>query len=145
MKHIHQNLLDKQVYLRDDIFNNQDELSSENRKILVNWLIIVQVEFKLMPETIQTTVSLIDRFLERKTIDILDFQLLGITAMFIACKIHELYPPVITDFVQVTKNSFSTQQILAFEVQVMQVLDFDLNSTIPAALLESYSLAVDCY
>ena len=84
-------------------------MTTEDRKILVNWLIIVQVEFKLAPETIQCTVDLIDRFLERSKIKILEFQLLGITAMFIACKLHELYPPVISDFIQVTKNSFTKQ------------------------------------
>ncbi len=31
------------------------------------------------------------------------------------------------------------------EVQIMRVLDFDLNHTLPVALLESYSLAVDIY
>ena len=69
----------------------------------------MQVEFKLAPETIQCTVDLIDRFLEREKIQILEFQLLGITAMFIACKLYELYPPVISDFIQVTKNSFTKQ------------------------------------
>lgn len=65
--------------------------------------------------------------------------------MFVACKFHELYPPVITDFGMVTKNSFTSQQILSFEVKLMQELDFELNATIPAYLLESYSLAVGCY
>lgn len=65
--------------------------------------------------------------------------------MFIACKLHELYPPVISDFIQVTKDSFTKQQMLAMEVQVMNVLDFDLNCTLPVALLESYSLAIDIY
>ena len=65
--------------------------------------------------------------------------------MFIASKIHELYPPMITDFVQVTKNSFSKDQILKMEVHIMHTLDFELNCTIPAALLESYSLAIGVY
>ena len=108
---IHQKLLEAQASPRVErsYFSWQEELTTEDRKILVNWLIIVQVEFKLAPETIQCTVDLIDRFLERSKIKILEFQLLGITAMFIACKLHELYPPVISDFIQVTKNSFTKQ------------------------------------
>lgn len=108
---IHQKLLEAQAAPRVErsYFSWQEELTTEDRKILVNWLIIVQVEFKLAPETIQCTVDLIDRFLERSKIKILEFQLLGITAMFIACKLHELYPPVISDFIQVTKNSFTKQ------------------------------------
>ena len=128
-----------------DYFTKQVELTPSDRHILANWLLIVQVEFKLTPETFQTTLSIIDRFLEIMPIEILQFQLLGITAMFVASKIHELYPPMITDFVQVTKNSFSKDQILKMELQIMHTLDFELNCTIPAALLESYSLAIDVY
>ena len=63
--------------------------------------------------------------------------------MFIACKFHELYPPVISDFIQVTKNSFTKEQLLAMEVSVMRTLQFDINYPSPATLLESYSLAVN--
>ena len=87
----------------------QPDLTPEDRKILVNWLMVVQVEFKLLPETMQATVSFIDRYLCQVETPIIDFQLLGITAMFIACKIHELYPPVVSDFIQVTKNSFTKE------------------------------------
>ena len=62
--------------------------------------------------------------------------------MFIACKSLELYPPVISDFVQVTKNSYSKSQLLEMEVSILKVLDFELESTTPVSLLESYSLAV---
>ena len=90
------------------------------------------MEFRLLPETIQATVSLIDRFLQCKKVQALsDFQLIGITAMFIACKFHELYPPVISDFIQVTYNSFTKKQLLELEVEMMIALDFDFNCTIP--------------
>ena len=51
--------------------------------------------------------------------------------MFIACKFHELYPPVISDFIQVTYNSFTKKQLLDMEVEMMIALDFDFNCTIP--------------
>lgn len=76
---------------------------------MINWLLIVQVEFKLYPETMQATVDLIDRYLSRRNVPIQEFQLLGITAMFLACKFHELYPPIVSDFIQVTKNSFTKE------------------------------------
>ena len=62
--------------------------------------------------------------------------------MFIACKFHELYPPVISDFIQVTKNSFTKEQLLQMETQVMMTLEFSIHCTIPMALLESYSMAI---
>ena len=100
-------MLDNQIYPKSNYLERQPELTDEDRQILINWLLIIQVEFRLLPETIQLTVNLIDRYLSNKSVAILDFQLLGITAMFIACKFYELYPPVISDFVHVTKNSSS--------------------------------------
>jgi len=54
-----------------DIFDNQAELGMSDRHILANWLLIIQVEFKLMPETYQTTMSIIDRFLEKRPIELM--------------------------------------------------------------------------
>ena len=52
---------------------------------------------------------------------------------------------MITDFVQATKNSFTTQQILQMEVQIIRCLNFDLFCTIPASLLESYSVSIGMF
>ena len=65
--------------------------------------------------------------------------------MFIACKFHELYPPVISDYIQITKNSYSKQELLAMEASVIIALEFNIHCTVPATLLESYSLAVGAY
>ena len=65
--------------------------------------------------------------------------------MFIASKFHELYPPVISDYIQVTKNSYSKQELLAMETSVISVLEFNIHCTVPATLLESYSIAVGAY
>ena len=53
---------------RPDCLNNQPQISWKEREILVNWLIIIQVEFSLLPETLFITVNIIDRYLSRKRI-----------------------------------------------------------------------------
>ena len=68
----------------------------EDREILVNWLISIQVELWLLPETLQCTISLVDRFMaSSRQIMISEFQLIGVTAMLIACKFHEIRKPSI--------------------------------------------------
>ena len=62
--------------------------------------------------------------------------------MFLACKYYELYPPVISDFIQMTKNSFTKSQLLMMESQVISHLDFKFYHTPPISLLESYTLAI---
>jgi len=74
-------------------------VTSGEREVLINWLIIIQVEFNLLPETLFITVNIIDRYLSKKRIPLDQFQLLGITAMFIASKFQEIYPPIMTDFI----------------------------------------------
>jgi len=77
----------------------QPQITSLEREVLINWLIIIQVEFNLLPETLFITVNIIDRYLSKKRIPLDQFQLLGITAMFIASKFQEIYPPIMSDFI----------------------------------------------
>jgi hypothetical protein len=54
---------------------------------------------------------LIDRFLERVKIQRSNLQLVGVTAMLIASKYEEIYAPGITDFVYITDNAYSKEEI----------------------------------
>ena len=67
------------------------------RAILVDWIIEVHLKFKLLPETLFITVSLIDRFLELEQIKRTNLQLVGVTAMLIASKYEEIYRLKIVD------------------------------------------------
>ena len=68
----------------------------------MNWLIYVQALLKLLPETLFITVNVIDRFLSKRELqDERMLQLLGGSAMLIACKFQEINPPTLSDFVAV--------------------------------------------
>jgi hypothetical protein len=77
------------------------------RAILVDWLIEVHLKFKLKSETLFLTVNLIDRFLERQKVSRNKLQLVGVTAMMIASKYEEIYPPQIGDFAYITDKAVS--------------------------------------
>jgi cyclin B len=53
----------------------------------------VHLKFKLVPETLYLTVSLIDRYLEKVEVHREKLQLVGVTAMLIASKYEEIYAP----------------------------------------------------
>ena len=73
------------------------------RAILIDWLVEVHLKFKLLPETLYLTVNLIDRFLEKEHTIMRDkLQLVGVTAMFLACKYEEIFAPECIDFVYIT-------------------------------------------
>lgn len=103
------------------------------RAILVDWLIEVHYKFKLNPETLFITVNLIDRYLSKAVVKRQILQLVGVTAMLIASKYEDIYPPPIGDFVYITDNAYTQQDILEMEFDMLKTLDF--NTTFPSAYL----------
>lgn len=82
------------------------------RAILISWLVEVHTKYALSPETLFITVNLIDRFCETRRVPRTEYQMLGVTAMFIACKYEEITPPKIADFVDVSDHTYSKQSML---------------------------------
>ena len=104
----------------------QEDINEKMRAILVDWLVEVHLKFKLVPESLYLTVNLIDRFLEKEQVNRQKLQLIGVTAMLIACKYEEIYPPIVKDFVYITDNAYSKEEILETERLMLQTLDFDI-------------------
>ena len=106
--------------------NNQTEINEQMRAILIDWIIDVHLRFKLRPSTLFFTIRIIDNYLYVAQIQRSKFQLLGIAAMLIACKHEEIYTPKIKDFVCVTDNAYTTDELLMMEEKVLDKLKFDL-------------------
>lgn len=68
----------------DYIETVQVDVTANMRGILVDWLVEVAEEYKLVSDTLYLTVSYIDRFLSAKSINRQKLQLLGVSAMLIA-------------------------------------------------------------
>lgn len=62
----------------------QTDINSHMRGILVDWLVEVAEEYKLVSDTLYLSVSYIDRFLSLNSLNRQKLQLLGISAMLIA-------------------------------------------------------------
>lgn len=96
------------------------------RAILIDWLVDVHLKFKLLPETLFLTVNLIDRYLSVKSVQRSKLQLVGVSAMLITTKYEEIYPPTVKDFVYITDNAYSKEEVLDMESDVLSTLDFDI-------------------
>ncbi|OAA63970.1 G2/mitotic-specific cyclin-B [Cordyceps fumosorosea ARSEF 2679] len=120
---------------------HQDELEWSTRGILVDWLIEVHTRFHLLPETLFLAVNIVDRFLSKKVIQLDNFQLVGITAMFIASKYEEVLSPYIGNFKKITNDGFTEEEILSAERFVLSTLDYDLSYPNPMNFLRRVSKA----
>jgi len=86
---------------------HQPEINDKMRSILIDWLIEVHLKFKLLPETLFITVNILDRYLEKSKVGKSRLQLVGVTALLIASKYEEIYPPELKDFVYITDKAYS--------------------------------------
>ena len=104
--------------------NRQTEINEKMRSILVDWLIDVHFKFGFTDETLFMTISIIDRYLSICQISRTNFQLLGITALMIACKHEEIDLPKIDDFIYITDNAYVKGEVVKMEEDVLSKLNF---------------------
>lgn len=72
----------------------------------------VHYKFELMEETLYLTVNLIDRFLAVQPVVRKKLQLVGVTAMLLACKYEEVSVPVVEDLILISDKAYSRKEVL---------------------------------
>jgi len=130
------------LYMED-----QQYINERMRSILVDWLVEVHLKFKLVPETLYLTVNLIDRYLAKTEVSRPKLQLVGVTALLIASKYEEIYPPELRDLVYICDRAYSKLEVRSFcFVCVCSVTCIHLSSLthiIPLVSLSSSLLTTD--
>jgi len=78
------------------------------REILVDWMMEVAEEFMIKRDTVYMAVDYLDRyiFLAEYEIPKNELQLIGVTALYTACKVDEVYVPRIGDFAMATDGCY---------------------------------------
>ena len=107
--------------------SRQPELNKVMRAILIDWLVDVHRKFLLAPETLYLTVNIIDRYLSLVQVARSRLQLVGVTALLIASKYEEIYPPLVRDCVYITNRAYTRQQVLDMEADILEQLDFRIS------------------
>ena len=125
------------------IFFPAAAIKPKMRNLMVDWLVEVHTQFSLLQETLYLTVAILDRYLQVSAdkVPTKELQLVGVTAMFIASKYEEMYPPEIGDFVYITDKAYTEKQILRKEIVIISTLSFDLGRPLPLNFLRRNSKA----
>ncbi|KAF8702475.1 hypothetical protein HU200_032853 [Digitaria exilis] len=129
--------------VKPDYMSSQQDINAKMRAILIDWLIEVHYKFELMDETLFLTVNIIDRFLEKQVIPRKKLQLVGVTAMLLACKYEEVSVPVVEDLVLISDRAYTKGQILEMEKLILNTLQFNMSVPTPYVFMRRFLKAAD--
>lgn len=121
-----------------EYMSRQKDINQKMRAILVDWLVDVNLKFRLKPQSLFMAISVIDRFLSLREVSRAKLQLVGISALMLVGKYEEIYPPLLRDYVAVCDNAYKKEELLAMEEEILSVLDFQLNRTSSLVFLELF-------
>ena len=119
---------------------SQKEINEQMRSILVDWIIDVHHKFGFTDETLFMTIIIIDRYCSSEQISRIKYQCLGITALMIACKHEEINVPKVEDFIYITDNAYTKEEVFKMENDVLSKLKFELLYPSPIKFYEYLSL-----
>lgn len=108
------------------IGTRQRDITAGMRAILVDWLVEVCEEYKLHAETLFVCVALIDRILSKYVVSRSNLQLLGCACMLLASKYEEVFSPSVDEFVYISDNTYTREQVLSMESTVLREMNFRL-------------------
>lgn len=118
----------------------QKEITPYMRRLVVQWMFEVCEEQRSEDDVFLLAVNIFDRFLSIVNIRKNQLQLLGTTCMFIASKSRETIPLTAEKLVIYTDNSVTLEELLNWEILVLNRLRWDINAVLPNQFLE-YLLA----
>ena len=114
-------------------------MSNEMRQILIDWLVDVHHSFDLKEQTLFLTLAYMNEYAAVHEITKHEYQLVGVTCLWIASKFEEIYPPRMENYIEVTASSYSLSEMKAMEGRILLALKFNLNYSTPLQILEAIS------
>ncbi|KRX05023.1 Cyclin-like protein [Pseudocohnilembus persalinus] len=117
-------------YQYEDYISTQQEWHEDMRSLVVDWLIQLTDHYNMVPSTLYLAVQIMDNiFSKSNQCPIEKIQLVGITSLFIASKIEEIYPPNVDQLSQVCDYRITKEEIIGMECIFVGFLKF--NFTFP--------------
>ncbi|CAJ1063123.1 G1/S-specific cyclin-E2 [Xyrichtys novacula] len=135
-------MLNKELkYVHDKSYlQRHPKLQPKMRAILLDWLLEVSEVYSLHRQTAYLAQDYFDRYMLTQDDVSKEFlQLIGITALFVASKMEEIYPPKIVEFAYVTDGACDMWDIQQTELHLLKALDWNLCPETPISWLKLYA------
>ncbi|KAK9946438.1 hypothetical protein M0R45_011904 [Rubus argutus] len=129
--------------LPDYLAKVQKDITANMRGVLVDWLVEVAEEYKLLSDTLYLTVSYVDRFLSLNSLNRKMLQLLGVSSMLIASKYEEITPPHVEELCYITDNTYTKEEVCKMEADILKSLNFDLGNPTIKTILRRFNRVAD--
>ena len=109
------------------LFLNQTNIKPRMRSIVIDWIIGVHNHLEMHTDTLFSAIEIADLYLSNVYIHRSKLQLLYTAALFIAAKNQEVVLPTIDEFVYYAKNSFTEEDVIKMEMEILNELNFYVN------------------
>lgn len=103
-----------------------NNLARRTRIITVDWVMEVCAVFHVGRLGMYTAVSLIDRVLAGTQVDLLMIQLVAVTSVFVASKLHDSVPIEIGQAVAISADAYTEAQVLEMERYILRITKWNV-------------------
>ena len=116
----------------------QKDVTLKMRLFLLDWLVNVHRKFKLVSQSLYLAICLLDRFLSIAQISPSQLQLVGCSCLWIASKYHDIIPPAMSDFIYISDNAFTTDELKECEGIILKKLEYNITLNTCLSFIELY-------
>lgn len=121
-----------------ELFRIQKEITPDVRSTFIDWTISIHKTLELHTDTLFSAISISDLYLSKVSIPIRDYPLLLSTSLLIAAKNEEISYPSKEDFIYLSENVFTSDDMNIMEQRIFKVLDFNVNIIHSSIFLKTY-------
>ncbi|TPX37369.1 hypothetical protein SeMB42_g06911 [Synchytrium endobioticum] len=138
--------LEEQTAARPNYMDEQPEVTWKMRKTLILWLIEVHSEYDLRQETLFLAVNILDRFCSLRKVPRNQYQLLGVTSLWVAAKYEENHGrvPTLRQLVSICCNSYPDREFIQMELVILNELKFVLGHPTAEFFLKANCRFMNC-
>lgn len=104
---------------------------STHRKKLLRWIYEVCKDFKYSQYTYTLAVLIVDKYTEKSGFELDEYQLLGISSLFLSAKIEESKTRSVNEYSMVTDFSYSVSEIILKEKIILETLNYNIFPKLP--------------